>query len=64
MRNVGCFFILEAMKKQYCGQCAFFKYEDAEGFGWCELLEESDVSVQDEACVEFENDEAKETEYE
>ena len=42
----------------------FFKYEDAEGLGWCDLLEESDVSVQDEACVEFEPDDANEIEYE
>ena len=49
-------------KKQYCGECKYLKYEDAEGYGWCELMEEADVNVQDEACVHME--EKKEEEYE
>lgn len=40
------------------------KYEDAEGYGWCSLLEEADVHCNDEACVEFEKDESKEVDYE
>lgn len=44
-------------KKVKCGQCQHLKYEDAEGYGWCSLLEEADVHVDDEACVEFEEKE-------
>ena len=51
-------------KKKYCNECAFFKYEDAEGYGWCELLEEADVNCEDEACVEFEESESKDMDYE
>ena len=51
-------------KKRYCNECAFFKYEDAEGYGWCELLEEADVNCKDEACVEFEESEIKDIDYE
>lgn len=40
------------------------KFEDAEGYGWCSLLEEADVNVKDEACVEFEEEEIKELDYE
>lgn len=39
--------------KNYCSECIFFKYEDSDGFGWCELWEECDVNCKDEACVEF-----------
>ena len=60
-----CFFISKAMgKKRYCNECAFFKYEDAEGYGWCELLEEADVNFKYEACVEFEESEIKDIDYE
>lgn len=51
-------------KKRYCNECAFFKFEDAEGFGWCSLLEEADVNCKDAACVEFEESEIKEIDYE
>ena len=51
------------MKKRYCSECKFFKYEDSEGLGWCELLEEADVSCEDEACVEFEEDKLNELDY-
>lgn len=44
-------------KKVKCGQCQHLKYEDDEGYGWCSLLEEADVHVADEACVEFEEKE-------
>lgn len=50
------------MKKNRCGQCEYLKYTDAEGLGWCSLLEEADVDVKDEACVEFEEREEKELE--
>lgn len=40
------------------------KYTDADGFGWCELLEEADVNNDDEACVEFEENETKDLDYE
>lgn len=39
------------------------KYEDSDGFGYCDLWQESDVNGADEACVEFEEKES-ETEYE
>lgn len=52
------------MKKRYCSECKFFKYEDAEGLGWCELIEEADVERMDEACVEFEENEINEYDYE
>lgn len=39
--------------KKYCGQCIHLKYEDQNGDGWCELWQESDVNVRDEACVEM-----------
>ena len=42
------------MNKIYCADCKYFKYEDAEGFGWCDLLEEADVHRCDDACVEYE----------
>ena len=51
-------------KERYCSECAFFKFEDAEGYGWCELLEEADVNVNDEACVLIEEKESKNLEYE
>jgi hypothetical protein len=44
------------MKKQYCGSCIHLKYEDADGLGYCELWQESDVSVEDEDCVEHEEE--------
>lgn len=50
--------------KSYCGKCSFFKYEDADGLGWCSLWEESDVSCKDEACVEYEESETKDLDYE
>lgn len=49
--------------KNYCGECEHLKYEDSEGYGYCDLWEESDVSCKDEACVEFEKKES-EQEYE
>lgn len=49
------------MKKVYCSDCRFFKYEDVQGFGYCELWEYDDVSSHDEACVEIKR---KEDEYE
>ena len=52
------------MGKVRCGECKFLKYEDAEGYGWCSLLEEADVSCKDEACVEFEETESKDEDYE
>lgn len=61
----GLFFIITAMgKKRYCGECKFLKYEDSYGDGWCSLLEEADVNTADEACVEFEEDEQKDMDYE
>lgn len=39
--------------KTYCNECKWFKYLDADGFGWCEQWEEADVNSGDEACVEF-----------
>lgn len=51
-------------KKRFCGECVFLKYEDAEGYGWCELFEEADVNTADEACVEFEENESKNIDYE
>lgn len=50
-------------RKKYCGKCVHLKYEDAEGYGWCELWEEADVNRKDEACVEYEDDEHKEYDY-
>lgn len=44
------------MKKQYCGSCIHLKYEDADGYGYCDLWEESDVSCKDEACIEHEEE--------
>lgn len=41
------------MKKLKCGDCRCFKYEDAEGLGYCDQWEETDVSCDDDACVEF-----------
>ena len=61
---LACFFITKAMKKKYCGECAYLKFEDAEGYGWCSLLEEADVHKEDEACVEFEESETKDMDYE
>lgn len=52
------------MKKKHCGDCIFLKYVDACGDGYCELLGETDVSVNDEACVEFEESETKDMDYE
>lgn len=52
------------MKKRHCGECKYLKFEDSEGLGWCSLLEEADVSCDDEACVEFEESEIKELDYE
>lgn len=57
-------FIYLTMKKRYCSECRFFKFEDSEGFGWCDLLEEADVNVNDEACVLIEEKESKNLEYE
>ena len=53
-----------AMKKRYCGECVHLKFEDSEGYGWCDLLEEADVNCGDEACVEFEESEINELDYE
>lgn len=39
--------------KTYCGQCEHLKYTDANGDGYCDLWEDSDVNEKDEACVEF-----------
>ena len=69
MRRTGDLFIflksLIAMKRlKYCGKCIHLKYEDAEGYGWCDLWEEADVNRKDEACVEYEDDEHKEYDYE
>lgn len=52
------------MKKRYCGECKYLKFEDADGFGWCSLFEEADVNTADEACVEFEESETKDLDYE
>ena len=52
------------MKKRYCGECVHWKFEDWEGYGWCDLLEEADVNCGDEACVEFEESEINELDYE
>lgn len=27
------------MTKTHCGNCSHFKYEDVNGFGWCEIYE-------------------------
>ena len=51
-------------KKRYCGECKYLKYEDSYGDGWCSLLEEADVNTADEACVEFEESETKDLNYE
>ena len=52
-------------KKRYCGECIHLRYEDAEGYGWCELFEEADVNRKDEACISaFEEDELNEYDYE
>ena len=59
----GLFYFTKAMKKRYCSECVFFKFEDSEGLGFCELLEEADVSCEDEACVEFEEDKLNEYDY-
>lgn len=56
-------FIYQTIKKRYCSECVFFKFEDSEGLGWCELLEEADVSCEDEACVEFEENKLNELDY-
>ena len=58
------YFICAMEKKDYCGECKYLKFEDAQGYGWCSLLEEADVNVKDEACVEFEDREPKEVDYE
>ena len=52
------------MKKKYYGDCIFLKYVDVCGDGYCERLEESDVNVNDEACVLIEEKESKNLEYE
>lgn len=49
----GGFCYDEKSMKNYCGECEHLKYEDADGFGWCGLWEESDVNSKDEACCEF-----------
>lgn len=59
----GGFAFDEKSMKNYCGKCEHLKYEDSEGYGYCDLWEESDVSCNDEACVEFEEKES-EQEYE
>ena len=51
------------MKKRYCSDCRFFKYEDAEGYGYCDLMEAADVNCEDEACVGFEEKEFNEMDY-
>ena len=51
------------MKKRYCSECKFFKYEDSGGLGYCDLWEEADVGRKDEACVEFEEDKLNELDY-
>lgn len=48
------------MGKKFCGECVHLKFEDADGLGWCDLWEESDVHCKDDACIEFEE---KEDEY-
>ena len=58
-RNQGSF-IFNAMKKLRCVDCRCFKYEDSDGLGFCDKWEESDISRDDDACVEFEK---KEDEY-
>ena len=60
--KVGLIFC--TMKKDYCEKCGHLKYVDAEGYGYCELWEEADVSSKDEACVEFEESEINELDYE
>lgn len=55
--------LFNTMKKHYCSECKFFKFEDSEGLGWCEQLEEADVNCEDEACVEFEEDNLNELDY-
>ena len=52
------------MKKKHCGDCIFLKYVDVCGDGYCELLQEADVNVNDEACVFIEEKEIKDMEYE
>lgn len=37
--------------------CRCFKYEDSVGLGFCDKWEESDISRDDDACVEFEKKE-------
>jgi len=61
---LACFFIAKTMKKKKCGECKWLKFVDAEGDGWCEQWEESDVNVSDEACCEFEEREENESDYE
>ena len=51
------------MKKVKCGECRFFKYEDADGYGWCELMEEADVHCNDEDCVNCEENEKEDVCY-
>ena len=56
---------LIAMKRlKCCGKCIHFKYEDSEGYGWCDLLEEADVERTDKACVEYEEDKHIDYDYE
>lgn len=52
------------MKKKHCGDCIFLKYIDHLGDGYCELLQEADVNVNDEACVLIEEKESKNLDYE
>lgn len=42
--------------KCYCKNCIFFKYEDSEGYGYCDQWEEADVQAEDEACVEYQEE--------
>lgn len=51
------------MKKRYCKECRFFKYEASGGLGYCELWEEADVDRKTEACVEFSEIKSNELEY-
>ena len=32
---------MKAVQEKHCGSCALFKYEDAHGNGWCELMQDT-----------------------
>lgn len=48
--------------KEHCGECKYLKYVDGDGLGYCELLQECDVCVTDEACVNYVEDTSEEKE--